>query len=660
MDVTAMKNSIKIITLALLAALSFSCRDFLNEEALENYIKVTPASIEADCEEKIVNITVEANCQWSIKKTDSNGDATDWFKVNAGKTDGSVDFSIKVLANPTGEPRRGAVELVAENASAFIVISQEANPYPPDEEPELSIDPLPFYRIPTYQVFNSDCTVEGNLVKFGSGLMIEKTGAGGAPETDFSNELFPAVLGSNFSDGDCWIYRIPMKKEFSGSLRFTYGSNDNNTNAAAHSWSTDEGKSWNPVTEVKPAVSHSSLKSVYFIIPADKKIRQEKYLWIRIDPTEASSVLQNGITLDNTDAVSLSDIPAQNSSNVVISEGFDGIRDANGAMLEVTGFMKYMTSGKTADGEDSGLLEVENKAISFLHASARPGFAQIGYNDPVTGGGWKGEMRIKVGERLKEMGIEKTNLKLSFKAAGLTTGTKIAIMSAGSVAAKVNRELSDKEWSSHPLYVTDADQNSELVVTSEEAHSFFIDDLVIETARPFAVLNFPFRFTAPGDLDKWPNSEEKHAREKEPREYEYVYEGASTATFTLDEASTNVGSKMESGLYATTGNPKYWYLRLNHSKKGYLGLPVVEGKKLIKVELGSARSSGESKIGITSKIYDKNASIEYIEGGEPVYVNNDKVPTVYDLIETEADTRYYLVSAGTAWVGINNIILTYE
>lgn len=690
----------------LLCILFFSCAKNIDEGLGDDFINVTPASIEATFEEKIVEINVEANCTWNVVKTDEDGSLSDWIKVDKITGNGSATFKVKILRNPDGTDRSGSVDIKGKNTAAFITVTQEANPNPEEpEEPE-----LPEYTMPVYQMFENggkidvpsgeivtaepdftNATVEGNVITFKDGLVIEKTGTPGNimmacpshtnPKADAGFQL---GVCADFQPGESWIFKIPIANSLEGDFRFSYGSRKEGFSAGditPYSWSTDEGKNWNAVTRMEAVVSDAAFKSVWFTIPSDKRLEAGKSLWLKIDQSAPTVYIQNGITLDYAKA-QLSSLPAQDASGIVISEGFDATVEANASFIEVPGFMKSMTTDYTSKGIDKNGLILENNAITYTHCSARPGFIQVGYNDEAVTArcGWNGTVSINVGARLKEMGIEKTNLKVTFKASGLTnaynvTGDAAIIIKSGEKTVGTVNNLSIDRFSTYSITVANADQNTMLAITSstdvdkpmEGADSFngsstvasdmadfrfFIDDLLIEVddtqtpSEDTKTLEFDFTTCPAG----WPDTDNR----------EHV-EGGTKCNYRLDGTDYEfiLADAFGAGVdrvYWNAGGYIIWATLYR-----YLGLPAIEGYKLTGIECLHATSTKSGRMmGVAESIVEPDSEkVVYVSGGTPIEFSTQGETYSFDLSGTTEGTVYYLYCAKTG-VGVSRIKLTYS
>ena len=656
-------------------------------EEADHYIEVVSESaFQVGYEEEIINVEIDANCKWNISKTDSNGEGISWIKTDVATGTGPKAFRIKVLKNKTEFERRGTVNIYSDQVTAYIDITQEANPDPDAE-------PVPFagYNMPAYQMFESnlgidvpsgaltemDCdftnaSVDGNVITFTGGLVIEKTGttpadfkmACPAHTNPKSYAGFQLGVGATFASGDSWIYKIPMNFALSGDLRFTYGSRKESiSDASAYKWSSDEGKTWNDVTRMEAVKSDAAFKSVWFTIPEAQKVEPESHLWVKVTPAAEKVYIQNGIALEKASAT-LSSVAPQDNSTIVISEGFDGIVDANASNITVPGFMKSAVSGYSAKGKDDTNPYVStNAAVSYSHCFARPGFLQVGYSDEALPArcGFNGKVTLNVGARLAEMGItDKVGLKVSLKAAGITNAygrscdAQLAIMSAGAVVTSIP-QLSMDSFAPYTLTVPEADGNTVLEITSlpcdkpgdgtatsayEAAdYRFFIDDLVVEVMPVVTDLVLKFDFTDAGKMAGWPTSNKPEGHDISQN---------ILATYNLD--GVDYQFTLANPLNSTGDNIPYFNVnRLTIPTQRYVGFPVIPGFKLVKVELDIHTMGKECAV--SSDIGVGTQDPTFVEGGGKTKGSS------FDLTNTEAGKQYYL-KVWSAYA-LNSMTLTY-
>ena len=145
-----MKRYLHFILLALVSLLSGACSDTNKPVAEgEHFIDVKGESIfNVKYEGEIISVQIDANCDWSISKTNEKGDAISWIKTDTSSGKGSKVFNIKVLPNNTQKERSGIVNIYSDRVTEYIDIIQAANPNPepeptPDPEPEPEPEPEP-------------------------------------------------------------------------------------------------------------------------------------------------------------------------------------------------------------------------------------------------------------------------------------------------------------------------------------------------------------------------------------------------------------------------------------------------------------------------------------------------------------------------------------
>lgn len=720
-----MKNKFLSFFAIVVLAFSAACTPEVGPEPLdpsEHEIEVTPTSFEIGFEGEVVSVSVKANCNWNVTKMDGSGELIDWVKSDAVSGIGNKNFKLKIYKNPTGEARTAQVEIKSEGTAAYIDVTQAANPDPGSDDPVIPEDPdIPTpsnkYKMPVYQMLETagsmditsgkivtvecnftNATVDGNIVTFDNGLVIEKTGSSANflmahPVHTNPKQYagFQLGLAASFTAGEAWIYKIPMETELSGDLRFTYGSRKEGISSTdPYKWSTDGGATWNPIDKMEAIKSEAAIKSIWFTIPADKKVEAGKELWIKIEQKAALVYIQNGITLDYAKA-ELSTLPKEDNTSVVISEGFDDTIDANASYIEVPGFIKSATTGTVGStGTDSNGYAGQNAALSYKHGFARPGFLQLGGHDEAIIGrsGWNGEITMKVGERLQAMGITSADLKISFKGAYITNAynnqcdAKIIIKDGENTVAEVESLTYDK-FSPVELTVKGATQSTVLVMTSAPStkpgngtgdcpyvmadYRFFIDDLLVtvsgsstdpDTPDPeptTKVLTFDFK-TKPGE--DWPIDQNAPS----PTTCIYPLDGVNYS-FILIGSTDATAAKI------------YWH-EANQcltiaTQYRYLGLPVIEGYTLTTVEFyQSAPAATVDRIAAISSNVVSSKEAASTGQGDPTFVSggerkvvSDVGTYVFNLTGTTAGTQYYLYCAkdpaGSSGYRVQTLTLTY-
>lgn len=503
-------------------------------------VSVSPVSVNAGYEAEIFDIDVEANTQWTISRTDAEGNEIDWVKVDRISGKGSLSMKIKVLENPGKDERSAVLTFEAgESAKAFFDVLQAGNPNEPapdpDPDPEPEPDPVG-YGFPMLQKFTTGqdiditsgkivkvdfatmpilgATVEGNKVTFSDGLEIE---AVGDEPTTFQTAR-PAHTNptkfAGFQEGLCvtgntkwtFTYTIPFKVEVAGKVRFVKGQRKEKDDS--YSWSSDGGATWNTVGAAAAGKSDAAVKYLDFEIPEAQKVAAGGKLIIRETLTTASASV--GVTMQNGVALVLgegekSSLPAQDAAEVVFSDGFDNILSAPAFCLMQATFLESWTSGTRTvpsyTAETSGVPSVVTPEACY----SRPGFLQIGYADEAMAFSSNqfyihGSYSVNIGDRLKEMGISSADVTVSFKAGGMTsafgescnakpvlTASKGTVSDGGSVALPMD------EFKEFTFTVTGADQTTVLKLESVGAENsskagkpderFFIDDVLVKIKK---------------------------------------------------------------------------------------------------------------------------------------------------------------------------------
>ena len=152
----------------MLLGLSFSsCSNEMEQtDDFEHYIDVISESVfDVDYKENIVYVEIDANCPWTISKTDVDGNAISWLKTNVASGKGPMAFKIKASKNKTDKPRSGIVNIYSDQITAYIDVNQAANP-DPNAEPEQ----FKGYTMPVYEMFESSLGLDVT-----SGAAVEMT-----------------------------------------------------------------------------------------------------------------------------------------------------------------------------------------------------------------------------------------------------------------------------------------------------------------------------------------------------------------------------------------------------------------------------------------------------------------------------------------------------
>lgn len=124
-----MKRLVYLLPVAALFAFSACSKPDDSANTGDAYITVSPTSIpDVPYTASTYKVEIDANCKWTITKTDDEGNPVQWLKTDKLTGEGKATISILVEENPGNVARSGAVNITSDKASASIDITQAANP----------------------------------------------------------------------------------------------------------------------------------------------------------------------------------------------------------------------------------------------------------------------------------------------------------------------------------------------------------------------------------------------------------------------------------------------------------------------------------------------------------------------------------------------------
>lgn len=713
------------------ASVLYACDPVEPVQKEEEFIELGQNSINVPYSGIITTVSVSSNSSWVLKRTDETGAEIDWVKFDKLSGKGSVELGVKVLENPGKEARTAMITLEAGSEKAFLDIVQEANP---NEEPVVppgpGDDPVvkpEGYGFPMYQIFTTgqsidiesgkvlryafdqmpvlDAVLDGSKVSFKNGLVIEASaGTFSVARPAHTN---PTKF-AGFQEGLCLegfekgsiTYTIPFNTEVYGKLRFFKGQRREKDDS--YEWSTDGGASWTAVGPATGGASDAFWKYLDFEIPQGQKVAAGGALLIRDNVTYNSSSTYGGIMLQCGVALlpgeaEMSALPAQDARKVVFAEGFDNIRTAPAAMILDYGFMKSWTSGKyTAPSYTTEAVASMPAIVTPEYCYSRPGFLQIGYADEAMAFAAKeyylpGSYKVALGERLKEMGLEKADLTVSFRACGITTafeekGNAAPVLTAttGTVSDGGVVALTADVWGDYSFTVKGADQSTVIEISSNSAEAgaragkpdnrFFIDDILVEASSAAATEPVELFFDFANASLNWPAAKSVSWSESKSMDSGLALDNGGTATENTHRRAVYTYSLNGNDYDFSFADPDgatahniYWT-----SGKGvysgtlrYFGLPIISGMKLTRVVMVQGASTKDPSaftrnVGICSNVVDAaDKGVNYISGGEVQNQATNGASYTYELQGTDDKTVYWLHSPSNASI-IVSLALTYE
>lgn len=506
----------------LLAGAAVSCTSDPEVDSVGR-VGITQESLTASGEGEELTLDVTSNSYWHIDFTDpATGETVRW--ITPSETYGMGDAAVKLVVarNRSTSARQACIHVTtdSESSTVSILLSQGAG----------TVGGGDGYGFPIYQMFSIDANlmlsnafIEGGTCYFDDGMILSRTGS--PADMTFSTQTHTnpksdwyfqrgVVIGS-WETGDALQLQIPLKEALSGDLRYMYGSRRDGTQNASHAWRFEwsaDGASWTPFDKASVGgASDAVWKIVDFTIPAEKQIPAGGTLWIRHYCTDGSSAstsaskptvaFQTGFCITKATAEA-SEVPAMDDETIVFSTGFDDVRDAVAAYIDLPlDFMSSFNAGAySLPKEHSGI-------VAFDECYTRPGFLQVGRGDEAIVSRYtQGSYTIQLASRFEAMRILKSDLKLTFLATamidayGNPTDPGVVVKVDGASGATVEggelEGVANNEFKPFTVYVRGATPETEITITSAAMASstddvrFFVDDIVLavegEPERPSA------------------------------------------------------------------------------------------------------------------------------------------------------------------------------
>ncbi len=496
----------------LLAGAAVSCTSDPEVDSVGR-VGITQESLTASGEGEELTLDVTSNSYWHIDFTDpATGETVRW--ITPSETYGMGDAAVKLVVarNRSTSARQAYIHVTTDSKSSTvsILLSQGAG----------TVGGGDGYGFPIYQMFSIDANlmlsnafIEGRTCYFDDGMILSRTGS--PADMTFSTQTHTnpksdwyfqrgVVIGS-WETGDALQLQIPLKEALSGDLRYMYGSRRDGTQNASHAWRFEwsaDGASWTPFDKASVGgASDAVWKIVDFTIPAEKQIPAGGTLWIRHYCTDGSSAstsasnptvaFQTGFCITKATAEA-SEVPAMDDETIVFSTGFDDVRDAVAAYIDLPlDFMSSFNAGAySLPKEHSGI-------VAFDECYTRPGFLQVGRGDEAIVSRYtQGSYTIQLASRFEAMRILKSDLKLTFLATamidayGKPTDPGVVVKVDGASGATVEggelEGVANNEFKPFTVYVRGATPETEITITSAAMASstddvrFFVDDIVLE------------------------------------------------------------------------------------------------------------------------------------------------------------------------------------
>jgi len=420
------------------------CKETVKEsgEGASLDVDVTAVSFPATGGMTAVNVT--SNCYWDVSVEDSEGHSVSWVTASPTKGQGNSSLTIDVKSNVKTEPRMAFLTVSTpsgQNLSKVVSISQD-----PGEEPAVEGYPFPVCQTididspESRQLINA--VIGDNVCMFNDGMVVTWGNPDGKlslycpshtqPSTgdDAARSIHRSIYFDGFAPADSFFISIPVKERLAGDLRLMLGARNASFTVAdnwAYYWGTD-GVTWNKI-DIKNAVTPGSdavWNVIPFTIPENLAVPAGGTLMFKFNAVgwkkdKLYISISNSICVDYANAEA-SDLPPMDVDRVAYSNGFDDLTGSLAADVFLpTGWLRSATSGYASNYTSFGdqyVLPDEYQGISAAKGCyERPGYIQVGYYDESL---WTrqaiGKFTVKLGERLKLMGVSSADAKISFMA----------------------------------------------------------------------------------------------------------------------------------------------------------------------------------------------------------------------------------------------------
>lgn len=428
------------VILLLLALWGCQENDKISDEKAALSLDETSFVIPADGQKVTVNIT--SNCYWDVAAAQEDGKPAGWITISPASGQGNSAVELSVDSNIKTE-ERAAVIIVSTPASKELTLNVSVR----QGAGEAVINEG--YGLPIVQTIDIDSPETRNLVNayisgneclFKGGMIVsrsdkERTLSLECPShtqpsagDDADRSIHRSLRFDDFQQGESMIVRVPVKNALSGDLRMFFGARAASFTKTGWSyyWGSD-GKTWSKIDVANATTpgSDAVFNNLPFSIPAASAIAAGDTLYLKFTADgprpKTYFCLSNAFCIFPQKAEYAS-VPAMDGKTVAFSTGFDDLVAAQGAYPGMTGnYIFSATSGYASNYTSfNNQYRVDEALSEYSEAKGcyeRPGFLQVGYYDESL---WTrqciGTYSIKIGERLKAMGISSADCTLSLKA----------------------------------------------------------------------------------------------------------------------------------------------------------------------------------------------------------------------------------------------------
>jgi len=465
-----------------------------------------PAKLEVDKTELEVSkdggletVIIKSNCYWDVEAADSAGRPVTWVSLSTTRGSGDCNLALTISANITTQVRKAVVTITTPSSAELtktVWVIQEKGEKPSSEGytfpicQEMEIDNPTSHNL-------TNAVLSGNVCMFTKGMTVTWLKNGGDNKgnnilwycpshteprsgTEADRSIHRSINLDGFAQLDTIQIAVPVKEALYGDLRLMCGARAASFTASGWEfyWSND-GESWTKIlidNAVTPG-SDAVWNVIYLSIPQAKQVPAGGTFYFRFVATGKRSktfvCISNAICICDAKAP-LTTLPAMDNDKIAFTHGFDDLVESKGAYAELPiGWMRSATTGYASNyttfNSQYICPDAYETILSTKGCYGRPGYLQVGYYDESL---WTrqciGTYTIKVGERLKTMGVSSTDAKVSLKAAyfkdfrGYDPLAKVYVKCG---ADSTFLTMTEGKFVDCEVNLKNLDQNSQIVIT---------------------------------------------------------------------------------------------------------------------------------------------------------------------------------------------------
>lgn len=492
-------------------------------------LTVSTENISASAQGIETSIKITSNCYWNISVSDLEGKAATWVGLDVSAGQETQEIPVTIKKNPKTRVREALIRIsspASDKLTKIIKVTQQ-------EGDESTFDGYTFPIIETIQIDDPSkrnlvkAIISGNECAFEGGMVLSRSNPEGMLMLDCPSHTQPSagneadrsihrsIRMDGFAKDESVLIAAPVKEAVSGDVRMMLGARAASFTKAGWSyyWSGD-GEIWNKinVTNAVTPGSDAVWNVIPFSIPEAQAIPAGNTFYFKI--TADQQPAKEYISISNTIALCAAtapegNVPAMDDDKIAFSTAFDDLVDSNAPDMQLPlGLLRSATNSYASNFTSfNSQYIVPDELAPFASAKGcyeKFGYLQVGYYDESV---WTrmccGTYTIKIGERLKQMGVAKTDALLTLKVCNmkdfrgydnlaqvtLTAGEESLVLEGlqDGVFAEFSKEfhnltqesvitISTPRLSDEALAALGRGDNAKYL----QDYRFFIDDVVVE------------------------------------------------------------------------------------------------------------------------------------------------------------------------------------